>query len=332
MNTVTKNHSSSTTKNTPTYDTAMAEEVLKGLQATQKYLPSKYFYDGIGDELFQKIMAMEEYYLTDCEMQVFREQATEIFKMLFGDDQHAFDVVEFGAGDGTKTRVLLKYFLEKQLDFSYLPIDISENVLEQLSLSLKKELPALDVQPMAMDYFKALEQLQSKSKKKVVFFLGSNIGNLTREDTVKFLQQLSQKLNKGDMLLMGMDLKKSPATILQAYDDQKGITRDFNMNLLERLNKELGADFQVENFQHFPSYNPLTGETKSFLVSKIKQSVHFSLLGKTVHFEAWEAIYTELSKKYDLKEIQQIAQETGFEVKQHFFDDRQYYVDTLWVV
>ncbi len=313
----------------PTTLTTFAKDVLEGLTSKQKFLSSKYFYDAKGDVLFQQIMAMPEYYLTDSEFNVFRTHKTQLANLW--KSKGPFELIELGAGDGSKTKVLLAELLEQRADFKYRPIDISGNILKELEHDLEKAWPQLPVEPVQGDYFKALARIPHQSGvRRVVLFLGSNIGNFSRKAAKVFLQKLQQLLYPGDQLLLGIDLKKDPQTILDAYNDPAGITRDFNLNLLHRMNRELEATFQVDQFKHWETYNPVTGETKSFLISKKDQSVYIGALGRDFKFSAWEAIEVELSLKYSLEEIRVLAQESGFSINQHFMDEQKYFVDTLW--
>lgn len=304
-----------------------ALDVLEGLNATPKTLPSKYFYDKKGDELFQQIMELEEYYLTRCEYEIFQTHKSDLLKV-FANSSHKFNLVEFGAGDGYKTKVLLKHFLSEGANFRYVPIDISGNVLRLLEGSLKEEIPGLEVQGIKNDYFKALEQLENGGTRNVIFFLGSNIGNFTYERAIAFLSELYASLRKGDLLLIGFDLKKDPQVILDAYDDREGVTKEFNLNLLDRINNELEGSFDRDTFKHCPSYNPLTGTTESFLVSTEEQTIE--IMDSAIHFHAWEAIHTETSQKYSLSNISEMASQVGFSVKENFFDQRHYFVDSVW--
>jgi len=307
-----------------------AEDVLEGLTSTPKYLSSKYFYDEKGDALFQQIMGLEEYYLTNCEFEVFSTRKEQLLSWFLKNTQH-FNLIEFGAGDGTKTKVLLDYFLSQDTQFRYMPIDISANVLEILAADLHKQFPNLDVKTLNDDYFEALHSLNLMNHtQKVVLFLGANIGNFSREEAKKFMQHLAEEMSPNDLLLTGFDLKKDPDIILAAYDDAKGVTRDFNLNLLHRINKELGANFDVDAFKHQPLYDPITGETKSYLVSKREQNVHIAALDRTITFNAWEAIFMEVSQKYNVEWIEELAKESGFVVCEHFYDHRNYFVDSLW--
>lgn len=307
-----------------------AHDVRAGLEASPKKLPSKYFYDAAGDRLFQAIMAMPEYYLTDAEFAVFRQNKTAILEH-FGDN---FEMVELGAGDGRKTRVLLDHFIEAGADFTYRPIDISGSVLRELEQDLKKRWPGLDVAPIRNDWFAALRNMEDTEAAghRVVLFLGANIGNMERAGATLFLRTLRNSLTPGDRVLIGFDLKKDPARILAAYNDPAGNTAAFNLNLLYRINQELDADFRVDRFRHWQIYDPLTGACRSRIVSTTRQEVHIGKLEARFSFDAWEAIEVEVSVKYSLAEIEQLATATGFRVEQHFQDERGDFVDTLWRV
>jgi len=304
-----------------------ALDVIEGLTSTPKQLPSRYFYDEKGDRLFQKIMNLDEYYLTNSEYEILDTYKDRLLS-LFSSGCEKFNLVEFGAGDGYKTKVLLKHFLAKEANFKYVPIDISGNVLQILEDSLKKELPDLKVEGIENEYFKALEELENSGTRNVILFLGSNIGNFTGDQSVEFLKGLRNGLNKGDLLLVGFDLKKDPSVILKAYDDSEGITRAFNFNLLERINKELGANFDLSKFRHFPSYNPQTGTTESFLISTERQDVEIQ--GNTIEFDPWESIHMEISQKYGMRDISNLALQSSFTIAQNFYDQKNYFVNSVW--
>jgi dimethylhistidine N-methyltransferase len=309
-------------------ESAFAQDVTDGLLQHPKQLPSKYFYDAKGDQLFQDIMNMPEYYLTDCELDILQNQKDTILKLI-GED--TFDLVELGAGDGTKTKVLLEHFLAQQADFCYSPIDISGNVLQHLKHDLQLRWPQLCCEPLQGDYFKVLKDLALTHEiKKVILFLGANIGNFTSDRAEAFLEHVGDYMRPDDLLIVGFDLKKDPEVILDAYNDPAGITAAFNLNLLERINRELGADFQLDQFKHWETYDPITGATRSFIVSTKDQEVRIEALGQAFHFNAWEAINVELSQKYDIPMIEQLAEEAGFEVLEHLFDDQKYFVDSVW--
>lgn len=323
-------HSQLPTKSTFKKNSGFAQDVLSGLSATPKKLPSKYFYDESGDRLFQQIMNMPEYYLTDAEYDIFTNHKQGILQLL--GEKH-FDLFELGAGDGTKTKILLQHFLDQQSDFTYRPIDISSNVLVQLEQDLQENLPLLDVKVIQGDYFEVLGKMSARhGARKVVLFLGANIGNLSPEEAFLFLQKLKTNLSKEDLLLIGFDLKKDPEIILEAYNDRGGITAAFNLNLLHRMNKELGANFDVDAFKHWETYDPISGATRSFIVSTKSQEVEIQSLNQSFSFDAWEAIDVELSQKYSLVEVEKLAKKAGFKIRKHFFDQQRYFVDSLWEV
>lgn len=314
------------------FNTRFAEDVREGLSSEPKYLHSKYFYDEIGDELFQQIMSLDEYYLTDCELEIFNNQKEKILPY-FSNSDEIFDLIEFGSGDGYKTKILLKCFIEKKVKFNYIPIDISISILETLSKDLKKNLPDLDIYPICDDYFHALEELNKVDfNKKVILFLGSNIGNFRGDDAIPFLKHLHADMRETDQLFIGFDLKKDPHVILDAYNDKKGITREFNYNLLDRINTELGGNFDRDSYSHYPTYNPVTGETKSYLISLKAQTVWIDVLSQSFSFEEWEPIFMEISQKYSLHDIQHLAQHSGFRIEKNFFDSRNYFTDSLWIL
>ncbi len=311
-------------------DEIFAEDVRLGLSSSPKFLHSKYFYNEKGDKLFQEIMNLEEYYLTRAEYEIFDTHKSNLLQ-LFDQSDHGFQLIEFGAGDGLKTKVLLKSFLESKAEFTYVPIDISGNVLDILETDLKKTFPELQVEGIEDDYFRALKKLHlSGNSRKVVLFLGSNIGNFSKKQSIDFLKKVNVHLSDDDLIMIGFDLKKDPSVILQAYDDSKGVTREFNFNLLHRINNELGGEFDLDTFQHFPSYNPVTGETKSFLISKIRQEVYIHALDQTFSFLPWEPIYTEVSQKFNMVDVENLASKSGFKVKENYFDENSYFVDSVW--
>ncbi|HET8753687.1 MAG TPA: L-histidine N(alpha)-methyltransferase, partial [Salinimicrobium sp.] len=225
-----------------------------------------------------------------------------------------------------KTKILLKYFLKEKFDFKYLPVDISENVLLQLAESLKEELPELEVEIFPGNYAKVLKQLTNyKKRKKVILFLGSNIGNFKKEEAVTFLQSIAGAMEKEDLLFVGFDQKKDPQIIRNAYNDEAGITEAFNKNLLKRINREMDADFDPENFIHWPIYNPETGTVKSFLVSKKEQIVNIKALDVKVNFKIWESIHTENSQKFDEDSVEELSASAGLQILDYFADEKSWY-------
>lgn len=312
--------------------TPFAKAIIEGLSGMVKTLPSKYFYDEQGDKIFQAIMDMPEYYLTNSEFEIFSEQKEAILRA-FSPGNEPFNLIELGAGDGIKTKILLQYFLDQGADFVYYPIDISNHILAELALELKTEMPELKVEPINLDYFEALTTFQSlNDRRNITLFLGSNIGNFQKFEAMQFLSKLATVCRKNDMLFIGIDQKKDPRIIQQAYDDPHKITASFNLNLLTRINRELGADFDVNQFAHYAYYNPENGEVRSYLFSKIEQVVRINALSLEVKFNKNEFIHTEISKKYNLKEIEHLADNSGFKVLKNFTDSKNYFVNSLWEI
>ncbi|MDB5193511.1 MAG: Methyltransferase [Segetibacter sp.] len=303
-------------------------DVLKGLSAPEKYLESKYFYDAAGDAIFQQIMDCPEYYPTKCELEIFSNQTQELASV-FTNRFQSFDIVELGAGDATKSIYLLKELVDRETNFTYYPVDISTNVIDQLHKKLPPQLPALKLKGLNGEYFEMLEEAKQQSNNiKVVLFLGSNIGNIPLNKAEDFFRQLRSHLQPGDLVLIGFDLKKNPLVILAAYNDKAGYTRDFNLNLLKRINKDLGGDFAVENFKHYPTYDPHTGTCKSYLVSTTKQQVHIEQ--STFYLEEGETIHTEISQKFSVEQTNTFALNSGFEPLHHFFDSKKWFLDAIW--
>lgn len=306
-------------------------ETIEGLNANPKFMHSKYFYDERGDYIFQQIMLMDAYYLTDAEMDIMSHQAHQIAAVISRKDG-AFDLIELGAGDATKSIHLLKELIAQNLEFSYLPIDISSHVIDDLEQKLPEQLPTLTIKGLNGDYFDMLRKATMISnRRKVVLFMGANIGNMNVSDAQKFCADLRNTLSKEDILIIGFDLKKNPQQILSAYNDTEGITRAFNLNLLERINRELEGDFDLKSFEHYASYDPESGACKSYLISLKDQTVH---IGDTapIHFSKDEYIFMEISQKYALSEIEALASRSGFKLQQHFFDQHEYFVDSVWTV
>lgn len=303
-------------------------DVLKGLSASPKRLPSKYFYDDRGCRLFQKIMSLPEYYLTRAEAEILEQHRARIVSLVAN---APFTLVELGAGDGSKTSLLIEYLLQEQKKFFYAPIDISEHALEILTQSLSTRFPKLHIHGIAGEYFHGLRQLHKlKRQRTVVLFLGSNIGNFTQELALRFLKHLRRSLQTGDDLLIGFDLKKDIPTLIRAYSDSAGVTREFNFNLLRRLNRELGATFDLNTFEHYATYNPTLGAMESYLISKIAQTVWIETARQSFTFDAFEPIHTEYSFKYSERDIDHFAKAAGFARIENFYDSKRQFVDSLW--
>ena len=305
-------------------------EVTNDLKSSPKQISSKFFYDHEGSRIFQQIMSTPEYYLTDCEAEIFETKKREI-RALLCQDCCSLDIVELGAGEGAKTKILVEELLAENLQFRYIPIDISEEALVQLAGAMKQQFPELILEPRIGDYFQMIGNLTKEyPSRKVIMFLGSNLGNFNWDQSIKFLQGISQVLSGDDLFFMGLDLKKDPDVITRAYNDPQGFTRKFNVNLLTRFNREFGANFDLDRSVHAPLYDPRSGTASSFLVSTTDQEVTFALTGETISFRQWEAVQTEISQKYDLSMIEELARASGFKLVENFFDSRRYFVNSLW--
>ena len=309
-------------------DTNFAKDVISGLTAAEKFLSSKYFYDDEGSRMFQEIMKMPEYYPTDCELEILTQQADRIIAAT--EFSKPFKIIEFGAGDGSKTFQLLKYVISQNRSFDYIPIDISQEAITILSEKLKSKLPQLSIKPKVGDYFEILKEVSNHNVPGLLLFLGGNIGNYMPEDVASLLELFHSNMNSGDSLLIGIDLKKNPNVVRAAYNDAAGITKRFNLNLLKRINSEFDGDFILNDFDFYCHYDPFSGEVKSYLVSLKDQTVRLKKLDLEIPFKKNELIWTELSKKYSVSEIEKLAQQSGFKVKQHFFDTRNFFTDSLW--
>ena len=314
-----------------------AEDVLRGLSSTPKQLSSKYFYDDEGSRLFQEIMKLPEYYLTRAELGIFQKQAASILESFLrtqtqgGTDPQSIDLIELGAGDGTKTAVLIEHFIENDIDFTYSPIDISQEANDALSAKFREKFPSLRINPHTGDYFKVLDSLRNGGgRRKILMFLGSNIGNFQRDQAVDFFRHLRRVMNSNDRLFIGFDMQKDPRVIVSAYDDPQGVTAAFNVNLLRRINRELGADFDLEKFSHYAQYRPVECAARSFLISREKQTVTIEALNRSFDIEQWEAIFMEISQKYTRPMIEDLANESGFAIETEFFDNVNFYTDSLW--
>eukprot|EP00871_Galdieria_phlegrea_P000508 jgi/Galph1/1458/GphlegSOOS_G143.1 len=307
-------------------------DVVTGLQATPKYLSSTYFYDDKGSALYQQITELSEYYLTRCEFEILRTHATHICQQYFGHGQPV-NLVELGAGDGRKTRVLLKELLHSHIDFQYVPIDISELAMKELINGLKTEFQDSHLQCFGLvgDYKDGLQWLaaQQHFRKNFVLFLGSSIGNFTQENAIRFIRGLAQVLRNGDQLLLGADMLKDPLMMTQAYTDKSGVTADFNLNLLDRINRELDANFDLRQWYHYAYYQSDIKSVESQLISKISQKVFIGAVGLEFTFDAFESIHTEHSHKYSIEELRRIAHYSGMECCEFLFDESRWFVDCI---
>lgn len=283
---------------------SFAEEVHRGLSAASRSLPCRFFYDAAGSKIFEEICDLEEYYLTRVERSILREHARNIGER-FGED---IELVELGSGSAEKTRLLIEALLAQQQSLVYVPIDISRGALEECSESLLRDHPQLEVHAICSEYEAALAILsEQRTAPRLILWLGSSIGNLHKHEAEDFLAQICARMGEADRMLIGIDLRKDRERLERAYDDSKGVTARFNLNLLVRINRELGGNFQPEQFEFRAQYLEGTGAVESSLVSLRDQEVAIDALESSFSFKRGEAIHTENSYKYSVDEIEALA-------------------------
>jgi L-histidine N-alpha-methyltransferase len=307
-----------------------AEDVRRGLTASPKFLFPKYFYDELGTLLFEAITALPEYYPTRAEAEILRNHADDILAALGG----PVWLLELGSGDGQKTRLLIEALLARQGTLEYVPVDISESAVEGSSRSLLFSYPALRITAYVGEYHRALRKIREDRVapgRTLVLFLGSTLGNLDPEERRVLLRDVRALLNPGEGFLLGVDLKKPESVLIPAYDDALGVTAAFNLNLLGRINRELGGAFDLRAFRHRAIYNPREGRVEMHLESRHAQTVAIRELGIEVPFAAGETIHTENSYKFDREQILALATETGFTVRQTWTDSDGRFASNLLV-
>lgn len=307
-----------------------AEEVLVGLSEPTKRLSSRYFYDDQGSQLFQKICELEEYYPTRIEREILNSHTANILNVVA---HQPVNLIDLGAGDGHKTEILLNWLLKNGADVQYVPIDISEGAMKEAIKGVGSALPQLPINGIVGDYFDGLSWLsQQNNRCNFVLFLGSNIGNYDKPRARAFLRRLWNALNQDDYLLVGFDLKKDIDSLLKAYNDTQGVTAQFNLNLLERINRELGGNFRLDRWRHYGTYNVFTGAMESYLVSLEPQVVHIKAVEHDFRFAAWEPIFTEYSYKYLESDIDALAHSAHFTTCEKFHDEMSWFCEALWRV
>jgi dimethylhistidine N-methyltransferase len=294
----------------------LREDVLAGLALPQKSIPPKYFYDEQGCRLFEAICELPEYYLTQTETAILRRNIADIAQFVGPDAQ----LIEYGSGVQAKTRILIQA-LQTRL---YVPIDIATDTLRASSNELAGRFPWLNVVGVCADYTRPLalpEFVGVPIRRKAVFFPGSTVGNFTPAEALQFLRQAHRTVGAGGALLIGVDLEKDKATLDAAYADSQGVTARFNLNLLQRINRELGADFQVNRFRHKAFYDPVQGRVEMHLESLVSQIV--DVAGQRFDFAPGETIHTEISCKYSVAEFQELGRRAGFSPEKVWTDPEQ---------
>ncbi|UPG84567.1 L-histidine N(alpha)-methyltransferase [Luteibacter aegosomatis] len=299
------------------------QTVRRGLSAKPKKLPSRLFYDERGSALFEAICEQPEYYLTRTEIAIMREHAEDIAATLGPEVR----LVEYGSGSGIKTRMLLEHL---ESPAAYVPVEISRSALMESVAALAAEFPDVPMQPVCADFTQPLRlpvPLRSP-RRTVIYFPGSTIGNFESKDALKILRQMRAEMSAGGGILIGVDLKKDPAEIEAAYNDAAGVTRDFTLNMLVRLNREIGTDFDIAAFRHRARYNALAGRIETALVSTKRQDVRLG--NDTYAFREDEAMQVEYSCKYSLDDFAQMAEKAGLSVEKVWMDeDKRFSVQYL---
>ncbi len=304
-------------------------DVRAGLTADPKWLLPKYLYDELGSQLFEAICLLPEYYLTRSEEEILSRYADEIVGQLMG----PITLLELGSGSATKTRNLIEALLRRQSGLQFIPIDISASALEESSRVLLQSYEGLRINALAGDYFSGLRALTDETVEGriLALFLGSNIGNFDPTEALEFLRAVRGVLRPGGGLLLGADLRKDPHVLELAYDDPLGVTSAFNLNMLNRLNREFDGDFDVRGFQHVAHYNEAAGRVEIYVESLHDQVVTLRGLELTVNFRSGERVHTENSHKYDLAGLSEMAAATGFTVERTWFDEAKLFSSNLFV-
>lgn len=307
-----------------------ADDVRAGLTAARKTLPPRWFYDELGSSLFDTICFLPEYYVTRAEAEVLTTHRSEIVHA-FGSDVR---LVELGSGAARKTRILLDVMTTRQLELEYVPVDVDATMLERTARELLAEYARLRVTAISADFTNpaaALAELPRFRGRTVVLFLGSTIGNFDPDAAVAMLRGLRASLLPGDALLLGADLQKDTKVLEAAYDDELGVTAAFNLNLLGRINRELGGEFDLSSFAHEAFYDEKLGRIEMHLVSRVAQTVRIGALDLDVRFDEGETIHTENSWKHTEETIAALAAASGFEVAEVWKDSRHWFADALLV-
>jgi L-histidine Nalpha-methyltransferase len=307
---------------------SLGADVRAGLLSRPKRLSCQWFYDAAGARIFEEICTLPEYYLTRAEQEILTDHARDIV----GAVPSGASLLELGSGNAQKTRTLIEEMLRRNGHLVYTPVDISRPTLEEAGLSLTQSYPELEVHGIAAEYHDALRRMQGSDLRgpRLVLWLGSNVGNLDRSAAAQFLTTLKSLLGPADALLIGIDLRKDSKTLVAAYDDARGVTARFNLNILARINHELHADFDLAAYRHLATYDEDEGRIQMHLVSTKRQRVAIRDLGLAVDFAEGEKIHTEDSYKYSPAEIAALARDSGFRVDRQWLDSGRRFALSLF--
>ena len=304
-----------------------ADDIRQGMTAVQKSIPPRYFYDNLGSSLFDAICNLPEYYVTRAETELLRRHSRDIATSA----GRASRIIELGSGSARKTRLLLDELTEEGRALEYMPIDIDPHMLEKSGRELLADYPSLTVSAVCSDFTRPSRALAGVADdgRTLMLFLGSTIGNFQPREAGALLRDVHRVLKSGDGFLLGADLKKSPDILNAAYNDALGITAAFNLNLLQRINRELGGHFDLRAFNHHAFYDADQGRIEMHLVSLREQSVRVDALNLEVAFGEGETIHTENSYKYDDEDLTQMAADSGFEIKGRWTDSQGWFAEVL---
>ncbi|MDH4225265.1 MAG: L-histidine N(alpha)-methyltransferase [Deltaproteobacteria bacterium] len=301
-------------------------DVLEGLSRKPKAIPPKFFYDQPGSLLFERITRLKEYYISRTEGAILKTHVRDILAMCPGE----VTLVEFGSGSSAKTRMILDHLTDRQPALEYIPIDISPTVIHENSHRLLEDYPNLHIYGLVCDYHHAMEALKRKpAPSRLFIFLGSSIGNFLTDEAIAFLRMVREAMGVNDRLLLGTDMVKDPAVLEQAYNDKSGVTGAFNLNLLERINRELGGGFDLNRFSHRAVYNTEQNRIEMYLVSSMAQIVPVDSLGRAFRFSTGEMLHTENSHKYTTDSLGWLVAESGLRTVQGWQDPKGYFSLTL---
>ncbi len=303
-------------------ESAFAVDVRAGLSQRPKRIPSKYFYDVEGSQLFERICAQPEYYLTRTELSILQAHAEELAAAI---GPRAL-LVEYGSGTARKTGLLLEALIDPA---GYVPIEISASALESSTRRLAAHFPQLEILPLRGDFTTArrLPVPHRHQRRSVVFFPGSTLGNFAQSEATALLRHMRDDMGPGGAAVIGIDLRKEPALLEAAYNDAAGVTARFTLNLLTRMNRELGGDFRLDRFQHRARWNPLASRIETHIVSRDEQAVHVA--GRSFRFAVDEAMLVEYSHKYSLDDFAAMAQVVGLRVSRNFTDPADWFAVVL---
>ena len=303
-----------------------AEDIKKGLSAKHKYIPDRDYYDDRGSLYFQELMAFDDYYVTKAEYEIFETFKTEITKT-FGNQK--FNLIEFGAGDGFKTKILINELVNNNIDFNYIPIDFSKKYIEELEKDINAKFPNVNFTGLNIDYFDALSVINKKYQniKNVILFIGSSFGGLSKKEAYLFLEKLYNLLNSNDLVLIGFDLKKSPKILHKAYHSS---CKNWCFYLLERINKELNANFDYSKFEYYTCYNAKEGKYEWYFLSTEEQCVEIKDIDLKVRFDKYEEIFIGQSKKFTEIEIKKLSSKFNFKQLKSFYDTQKFFTSVIW--